>query len=250
MNNLINTSTHAGLLYAVKASLSQDARFETISNNLANIETPGYKADEFSFDESLNEVISTNYTEGQNKHTGNSLDVALNSSIFFSVDTQNGTRYTKAGNFTLDAERTLVTQNGDPVLGENGPITINGEDFTIDDKGGVWVDGTNVSTLALYDFGPLDPDAEWTFSAPGATYSDLKKEGSTYYRFDGEEDQLRKAENPMVSQGFLEQSNVFAIGEMVKMIDTQRSYESYNKILQAFIETDKKATGEVARLAG
>jgi len=248
MDNIINSTVHFGLARAVKASLSQQARYEMIANNLANVETPGFKADRFSFSETLNEVVTTDLSQGQTRHTGNKLDMAIDGVNFFTVETPQGTRYTRNGTFTLNNENVLVTKNGDPVLGKNGPITIEGNDLVIDEDGNVWVDGANVDTLKIAQFGGDNPDSEWIFGAEGATSEKLKKSGNSYFKYDGDENEVKEAEKFKVSQGYIEQSNVLVMSEMVRLIETQRNFESFNKILQTFVETDTKATNEVGKL--
>jgi len=249
MSELINSAVNFGLSQAVQASLSQDARYDMIANNLANIETPGFKGDMMSFDETLDEVVTTDFVDGQTRHTGNVLDVSLNTGMFFSVETPGGTRFTRNGSFSLNSEGTLISSNGHPIMGQNGPITINGNNVVINEIGEVYVDGQNVDTLKIVNFGGDSIDEGWIFGEEGSRLEDLKKEGSSYFRYDGENQNLPQADNVKVSQGTLEQSNISAMNQMIRLIETQRSFQSYHKIIQAFMETDTKAVTDVGRLA-
>jgi flagellar basal-body rod protein FlgG len=249
MSELINSAVNFGLSQAVQSSLSQDARYDMIANNLANIETPGFKGDMMSFDEALDEVITTDFEDGQTQHTGNVLDVSVNNGMFFSVETPGGIRYTRNGSFSLNAEGVLVSSNGHPIMGQNGPITINGNNIIINEVGDVIVDGQNVDTLKIVNFGSDNIDEGWIFGEEGSRLEDLKKEGSSYFRFDGENQNLPQADNAKVSQGTLEESNVSAMNQMIRLIETQRNFEAYHKIIAAFMETDTKAVTDVGRLA-
>jgi flagellar basal-body rod protein FlgG len=248
MSDVINSAANYGLSMAVRSSLSQDARYDMIANNLANIETPGFKGDMMSFDETLDEVVTTDFKDGQTKHTGNPLDVSVSDGLFFSVETPVGTRFTRNGSFSLNAEGMLITSNGHPVLGQNGPINIVGSDVVINEAGQVMVDGQAVDTLKIVDFGGNNIKDGWIFGEEGSSLEALKKEGSSYFRLEGDNQNLPQAENVKVSQGTLEQSNIAAMEQMIKLIETQRGFEAYHKIISAFMETDAKAISDVGRL--
>jgi len=248
MSDVINSAANFGLSMAVRSSLSQDARYDMIANNLANVETPGFKGDMLSFDEALDEVVTTDYTDGQTRHTGNPLDISVGDGLFFSVETPGGTRFTRNGSFSLNAEGMLITSNGHPVLGQNGPININGNNVVINEAGEVMVDGQTIDTLKIVDLGGNNINEGWIFGEEGSSLEQLKKEGSSYFRLDGEENNLPQAEDVKVSQGTLEQSNVSTMSQMIKLIETQRSFEAYHKIINTFMETDTKAVSDVGRL--
>jgi len=176
---------------------------------------------------------TTDFSPGPIRHTGNELDVALETPGFFKIQTPRGIRYTRDGAFKLDVDRTLVTHNGDPVLGQNGPITINGKNVTIEPDGGVVVENEPVDTISVVDFRNLDL---------------VKKEGSSYYVFQGQERDIFTAENISVQNGYIEQSNVNPTGEMVKMVMSLRVFESAQKAIQFMDEITSKMVNEVGRL--
>jgi len=202
---------------------------------VANISTNAFKKDIISFHQilSMKNSSTTDFSPGPIRHTGNELDVALESPGFFKIQTPRGIRYTRDGAFRLDVDRTLVTQNGDPVLGQNGPITINGKNVTVEPDGRVVVENEPVGTISVVDFRNLDL---------------LKKEGSSYYVFQGEERDILIAENINVQNGYIEQSNVNPTGEMVKMVMSLRVFESAQKAIQFIDEITSKMVNEVGPL--
>jgi flagellar basal-body rod protein FlgF len=225
----------SGIYKLVDGSLVQKVRFDTISNNLANISTNGFKKDIISFHQilSMKNSSTTDFSPGAVRYTGNELDVALESPGFFKIQTPKGMRYTRDGAFKLDADRTLVTHNGDPVLGENGPITINGGNVIIDRDGRVVTDNEPAGTISVVDF--RNPEL-------------LRKEGSSYYVYQGEKKDIFTAEKIDVQNGYIEQSNVNSTVEMVKMVEALRVFESAQKAIQCMDEIASKMVNEVGRL--
>lgn len=225
----------SGIYEAITGGLFAKQRMEIITNNLANVNTTGFKKDVLTFDEVLKEKQSTDLSQGGLNYTGNQLDVALGEKGFFKIQTDRGIRYTRNGSFLLDAENMLVTQNGNRVLGENGPIQIKGAEIAISTSGDVSVDGSHVATLSAVDF----------------THRNfLTKEGNSLYVYDDPkgEGSILDPDPISVKQGYLEASNVNPVEEMTKMIMTLRTYESYVKVMQTFDEADSKLINEVGRL--
>ncbi len=217
----------SGIYTLIDGALVHQLRFETISNNLANLNTNAFRKDIISFNEalSMNYVSETDFTPGPVRHTGNDLDVALEGQGFFKVQTPKGMRYTRDGAFTLNAQGVLVTRSGDVVLGENGPITITGGKMTITNDGQVVVDDTAVDKLMLVEF-----------KRPQF----LRKEGSSYYFHQGEENEVLAAAETSVKQSYLEGSNVNPTAEMIKMVEAYRSFESAQKAIQTIDEITSK----------
>jgi flagellar basal-body rod protein FlgF len=229
-----------GIYQAIRGSLIQGRRFDIISNNLANVSTTGFKKETLTFDRTLQEYVTTDLGQGDLRPTGNPLDIALEGDGFFRIKTPRGIRYTRDGNFCLNADGVLVTENGDPVLGENGTIVIGRGDIAIDTQGRIKVkvdaqdeDEKVVDTLSVVIF--VRPER-------------LQKEGLSYCVYNGDQREILKTEKVLVKQGHLEESNVMAVEEMTKMIETLRTYESYQKIIQTFDETSYKAINEVGRV--
>ncbi|MBW2245639.1 MAG: flagellar hook-basal body protein [Deltaproteobacteria bacterium] len=217
----------SGSYNLIDGSLTQQLKFETVANNMANMNTNGFKKNIISFNEALemNSISKIDFTQGPVRYTGNELDVALDSKGFFKIQTANGIRYTRDGAFKLDETGTLATWNGDSVLGQNGPITIDGSKVSIGGDGQVQVDGESVDRLMVVDF-----------ESPQL----LKKEGGSCYSYTGEENEISTVENVRVQQNYLESSNVNSTEEMIKMIETYRVFESVQKAIQSIDKvTDK-----------
>lgn len=217
----------------VQAALIQEKKFEIVSNNLANADTTGFKADILSFDQMLKAHMTVDLTQGDIKMTGNKLDLALASEGFFKVQTSHGVRYTRDGSFLLNRENALVTQAGEAVLGEEGPISIEGKDIYINEDGTVQVDGESVGKLSIV-----------SFRYPEKLY----KEGSSLFAYKGVPLDEQTPPDVSVKQGSLERPNVTTVVEMTKMIETMRFYESFQKVIQSFDETNAKAINEVGKL--
>jgi len=223
---------YSGIYDAVRGCRIQKLRFDAIASNMANITTGAFKKDVISFDELLGLHTVTDFSQGNIRYTGNPLDVALQGEGFFKVETPAGIRYTRNGRFARNADGVIVTQNGDPVLGERGPILIHGNNVSIDSEGRVVVDNTEVDRLPVYKF----ERSEY-----------LQKEGLSYYIYRGDEEEVFRADDTLVKGGYLEESNVVIAEEMVKMMDTLRTFESYQKVLQSFDETDGRVINEVGK---
>ena len=164
----------SGILSGARA---QEIRLEVLSNNMANVNTVGFKGDRVfripATSTSVPEEISgasladnplsdssnppvctfTNFEQGHMKGTGNALDMALDGEGFFSIQTPQGIQYTRKGNFALNSNGTLVTQEGYPVLGKGGSeILISGQEVVVGAGGAIIVDGMEVDSLNIVDF--------------------------------------------------------------------------------------------------
>ena len=223
---------------------------EIVANNLANVSTTGFKAQrEFyrSFAAAVNApapntTITTvsqavrqavnqfgvlggtrmDLSQGTLEMTGNDTDVALESTGFFAVLTNQGLRYTRDGSFRLDKDRYLVTQQGDRVLseqtnGKNQPIQIPSGKPTISQDGSISVDGALVARLRIEDFPAGTP---------------LKQEGDTYIT--APSGAGKPPVNTTLRQGALETSNSNAIRNTVTLIDLERSAQLMEKALSIF----------------
>ncbi|OPL16120.1 MAG: hypothetical protein AVO38_08580 [delta proteobacterium ML8_D] len=218
-------------------------RLDSVTNNIANVDTPGFKAEElyflrgdsegFSGESQLRQIMVTNYSPGVVQKTDNVLDVAIQGEGFFVVQTKNGLAYTRDGRFTLNEKRQLVTQEGNYVLGKSGKIVISADNVQISEHGAINIDGNEVDTLKIVDFLNL---------------SDLRKIGNGLYQDSAGSAEPSIIKNPEIQSGYLELSNVQAIREMVEMINIQRSFESYQKVIQTIQDQDKLSTNRVGKL--
>lgn len=228
---------------------------EVSSNNLANSDTPGYKKEvalarsfpdmllyrlndpvaqrgkapyvgKISMGVQLSDVV-TSYNNGTIQQTGNPLQLALMGEGYFTVNTPQGERFTRNGEFNISPEGLLVTSDGYTVMGESGEIAITAGEFSVDDQGRIVSGGKMVDKLRIVTF-----------------TENPVKEGSTLFRGDNPEEM----EAPSVAQGFIESSNALAIEEMMNMINITRAYESNQKVMQTQDATLEKAVNEIARL--
>lgn len=248
-----------GIYSLLSAAKAQQRRLETTSNNLANVNTPGFKGDQAVFREFLNDAIGqdleseeeqfvhhefispfsyggTSYTitdgivpnmsNGSFKNTGKNLDIAIGSRGFFTVETPHGQRYTRNGQFQRNADGFLITQSGDKVLGEKGPIQLNGSSIVIGNTGTIMVDGKNIDNLKITDF---------------KKESELMKLGNNYWVPHNKTQIPQKAENISIMQGFIESSNVNTVPEMVNMITVNRAFGASQNAIRSIDELDSKS---------
>lgn len=219
--------------YAVQGALRQEKNLEIQANHMANSATTGFKSQVLSFDEMLQAHMTLDTRQGDLVATESPLDLAISGDGFFKIQTDQGIRYTRNGNFSLDTGGTLVTGGGDVVLGDNGPITIDGNVITINDAGEIDVDETVVGTLKIV-----------SFEAP----EQLTKEGNSLLSYGGPETDEIVPAHIEVRQGRLEQSNVEVVREMTDMVTTNRFYESFQKLMQTIDELNAKAVSEVGKI--
>jgi len=217
----------SGISGLVDGTLIQQLRCDTISNNLANLSTKGFKRDVLSFDEVLTQKMHSapDFSQGPVQHTGNPFDFALDGQGFFKVQTQKGVRYTRDGALGLDKENTLVNRNGDSILGDNGPIRIEGTEVSVGTDGQIQVDGVPVDRISVVDF--KDPRL-------------LLKEGASYYVDPGKAEEIPRPERTALHQGYLEESNVDLTEEMIRMVEAFRAFEAMQKGIQSIDEMTGK----------
>jgi len=222
----------SGIYNLIDGSITQQLRFETIANNMANSNTNGFKKDIISFYEALDmqSISETDFSQGPVRYTGNDLDVALGSKGFFKIQTPNGLRYTRDGAFSINVEGILVTGSGDTVLGQNGPITIENGEVYIGRDGQVVVNNESVDKLLVVDF----DDTQL-----------LKKEGRSYYSYQGENSGISTATDTEIQHKYLESSNVNPTQEVIKMIETYRAFESVEKAIQSIDELTAEMVSDV-----
>lgn len=230
-------------IYAAASGMDlRQVVLNVVSNNLVNVTTPGFKQDRVvatSFPEVLIWHLErrpvqpvgtwpyaaavaatvTDFTPGPLRETGIATDLALGGAGYFTVETAEGPRYTRHGSFRVDGEGYLVTVYGDRVLGEDGPLRVEGSDFTVAEDGTVLRGGQTVGRLAITSF----PD-------PGV----LQKEGSDYFSAPGGGGE--PAQGVIVHQGYLEEANVAVADQMVELMAALRSYAAAARLVQAHDE--------------
>ena len=210
----------SGIYNLIDGSMTQQLRFETLANNIANSSTNGFKKDVISFHQALDmqSYSRIDFTQGPIRYTGNDLDVALGADGFLKIQTHDGLRYTRDGALSVNTKGYLVTGSGDVVLGKNGPISVSGGRVSIGQDGQVMVNNEPADILLVVNFDK--PEL-------------LKKEGASYYSYQGDNKEISIKTDSVIKQGYLESSNVNATQEMIEMIETFRAFESVEKAIQA-----------------
>jgi flagellar basal-body rod protein FlgF len=234
-----NTQTIAAL-----GAFRQQTRIDhLIANNLSNVQTTGFKREVPVFKDVLsqasgrfrkigNDPVKISFIPGTIQKTGNDLDLAIEGEGFFKVETPNGGRYTRSGNFGLNKDKVLINADGFPVLGQKGEITLTGQKITVGGNGSIAVDGNEVDQIAVVSFPDLNV---------------LNKEGHTLLKMESRETEMAAGQSQVV-QGALEASNVNPVEEMINLMDSFRTYQSCLKIIQADDSLDSKAVNEVGRV--
>ena len=223
----------------VQGGLRQERKLEAVSNNLANVDTSGYKKDVVSFDRTFKAQLNKDFGQGDLVETGNPFDLALAGEGFFKVETPDGIYYTRDGSFSLDNGGILVDMNGNPVMGQGGAIAIDPNETTaegpeINEAGEIFLNGEVVGVLDVVTFADKDK---------------LEKLGNSLLSYNGDPADEIAVELPelKVKQWTVEGSNVKAVDEMVKMIDYHRMFETFTKSMLTFDEVDEKAILEVGK---
>lgn len=236
-----------GMYRAVSGCVVQQERLDTASTNMANANDIGYKAARLSvglkgMPNSHNDAVQVggkfiDFSEGARQNTNNKLDLALEGDGFFVVQTPKGNAYTRKGNFSLNAQKVLVTQDGLPILGQNGPVQIMGNDIRISGDGAIQVDGMEIDKLRLA-----------TFPQP---YPFDTNSGSLFFpkaQDNGQVVQESPAPSAVVQQGQIELSNTNLMKEMARLIEISTSYETCQKVIQTVDEMDQKIISETNRM--
>jgi flagellar basal-body rod protein FlgF/flagellar basal-body rod protein FlgG len=240
--------------YALSTALiARTQALDTIANNLANASTTGYLAEQNVFSSvltasgnamasPLNRAINDygvmggtklDMSQGALQKTGNDLDLAVQGSGFFVVQTANGPVYSRDGAFQVSSKGQLVTAQGDPVMGQKGSLTILPGPVSISPDGTISSNGAVTGKLKLVSF------------PAGTTLNSL---GSTYYTAPA--NSAVAATDSTVQQGALESSNVNPVSGMVELITAQRSDEMMQRALSMFnSEIDKTATQDLPKVS-
>jgi flagellar basal-body rod protein FlgF len=246
------------LLIGLSRQMTLERQLDVVANNVANVNTTGYKADRSLFQEYVmssahednfvgrDRLISHvtdgasfhDFTQGPNEQTKNPLDVAIDGKAFLVVQTPEGERYTRDGSLQINNQGQLVTASGNPVLGTSGPIVFQPTDkeISITDDGGVSVlEGVNRidsvrGKLRLVSF---------------AQAQNLLKEGSNLFSA-GEGAGPRPDVTSKVHQGFIEKSNVNSVTEMSRLIEVTRAYTQMATLLQQQSDLHKSAIEKLA----
>lgn len=234
--------------------LTQSRRLSGISNNIANIDTPGYKKQHISsttFGDILISRIDSHsvtpigklgaistvdktkviHSEGSLNNTGRNQDFAIKGEGFFAVQGQNGSLYyTRNGSFNVDQDGYLTLSGVGRVVGKNGAIRVGTDNFTSDDQGSIFVNGSTVDKIAVYNFSDynnlkLAPNGLFT-AASGAV----------------------QEQTPQILWKTLEGSNVDTAKELTDAISAQRTLQSCSESLKMYDQVLQKAVTDIAKI--
>lgn len=237
------------LYVGLSAQVALEAKMAVTANNVANINTPGYRAQNALFHEyvsdqrRMKEDVSLVYDYGQYqvtdpgpiKLTGNPLDVALVGPGFMGVQTPAGVQYTRAGNFGLSSTGEIVNSRGEKVADQGGgtiSVPADAKFISIDEKGAVSTDQGEIGNLMMVEF---------------KDYQKMEPAGNGNYKT---EEQPTPAVDTRMLQGKVEGSNVQGVVEMTRMIDVAREYQSMQRMVQSEHERQRTAIQRLLRTNG
>ncbi|SRR5579883_3157770 len=248
------------LLVGLSRQTTLERQIEVIANNIANVNTTGYKADQSLFEEFLTSGAHEDnfigkdrrvsyvqdrgtyrdFSQGALQQTSNPLDIAIDGDAFLAVQATGGERYTRDGNLQLNGQGQLVTAGGEPVLGTSGPITFQptDHDINISPDGTITVVEANARAdtirgkLRLVSF---------------SDQQSLQKQGNNLYAASN-----GAAAQPdlkaTIKQGYIEKSNVNSVAEMGRMIEVSRTYTQIANLLQQQSDLHKNAINQLAEI--
>lgn len=268
-----------GIFTAVSGAIAQSAKLDTIANNLANVNTPGFKRDGQLFKEYLTSYEKepglitvprvpssiesfhdmgggdksyvdldgtwTDYSQGALKQTGNPLDCALEGDGFYEVATPDGVRLTRNGNFNIDNEGKLVTKQGFPVLAagaSGGDPAARQIRIPVEGRANITVSPSGEIFQGAQNLAKLS-------IVTVAQKDGLQKQGMNLYNFrENFQPEVVAAKDVTIHQGWIEGSNVNPVKEMTEMIAATRTFETTQKAIQAYDQMAGKAANDIAKL--
>jgi flagellar basal-body rod protein FlgG len=268
---------HRGLYTGAIGMLVQWSHLNNIANNLANVDTTGYKKDETVFKEfpkmpihrlydnyswtprgklderpgvgwlgtgvGIDGVIPI-FAPGKIKHTRNDFDLAIIGEGFFVIEAPWGEAYTKNGAFTISQDGYLVTQDGYRVLGKKGPIPVEKGNFFVHEESG-WI---LINEEGITHDWKTPKKVDKLRIVKFDDVSRLKKRGDCFFEATKDSGPPQEMDKVRILQGCLEGSNVEPVEELVRMIEVQRIYEACQKTVHAFDETIRLAITDVGRV--
>lgn len=228
-----------------RAGARKLTQLDFVTNNIANASTSGFKSEHLYYAMkgknaqegamiNLGSTVSKmDFSQGTLKVTGNTFDVAIEGEGFFTIQTKQGNAYTRNGSFVLNKNKELVTPAGDYVLGESGKkIVIDGNSVNVDKDGSIYADENLVGKIKISAF----KDPYGLVRSTDGRFVDEGKAG------------LKKADAYSISGGYLEMSNVNAVREMTDMIEIQRAFETYQKVILTLQNMDSISTNRIGKL--
>jgi flagellar basal-body rod protein FlgF len=246
------------LLIGLSRQAALERQLDAIANNIANVNTAGFKADNTLFEEYLNTPAHEDnfigqdrrvsfvedrgtwrdFKQGPTSETKNPLDVAIDGSAFLAVQTPAGERYTRDGGLHIDNQGQLVTVAGNPVLGTGGVIVFQPTDHDIN----ITPDGT---ITVVEGNGRTDSIRGNLRLVNFADAQKMLKEGFNLFSA-GQGGAAQIDTKSTVRQGYIEQSNVNAVAEMSRMMEVSRAYTQIATLMQQQSDLQKNAIQQLA----
>jgi flagellar basal-body rod protein FlgF len=273
------------LWVSLSGAVAQQQNVDTIANNVANANTPGFKKDQLVFKEYLtalersqnhidipnkefkpkdfyhsggneNSYVKvdgsyTDFQQGQLSPTGNPLDLAVNGRAFLEVLTPQGLRFTRKGSLTLSKNNELVTSEGFRVLSSlpAGEAPANGQATQLQDPKSRIITIPNGSSISINLEGDIRVDRNDVGKISLVEFNDihaLKKEGTSLY-INPYANNISSNSNSTIHQGFIEESNVNVVNEISDLIKANRHFESIQKAIKAYDNISGRAVNDISR---
>jgi flagellar basal-body rod protein FlgF len=245
-------------LVGLSRQMTLRRQLDVVANNIANINTTGFKAERTIFEEYLSpgarednfvgrdrrvsfvqdRATMHDFAGGANEQTKNPLDIAIDGNAFLAVQTPGGERYTRDGSMQINSQGQLVTAGGQPVLGTNGPIVFQQTDHDIN----ISQDGT---VTVLEGINRIDSIRGKIRMVNFAQPQRLVKDGSNLFSA-GPGANPQPSTTSKLNQGFIEKSNVSSVAEMTRMIDVTRAYTELSNMLQSQADARRTAIEKLA----
>lgn len=254
----------------LSGAIAQERVLEMIANNLANVNTVGFKGDRVTFtsiepepeknyanplppanykispEKLLNQIGNEIYyvgvadqirdpAQGHPIETKNPTDLMIEGDGMLAVNTPDGMRYTRNGSLAVSRDGLLGSKDGMPIMGEKGNIPLGAAAFEINNSGEVWQGEQMIDRIALYQF---DDDTM------------LERTGDNLFHYGGPDEARQQVKFGNVRQGYLESSNVNAIKNITDMIVAHRSYEAYQKAVKNFDSMMEKSSNTIGEVRG
>lgn len=246
-----------GFYTLTSGMLTQQRKIDISGNNIANMNTAGYKKEQaitsnfgslliskykqngiHEESEPLNNISqirtvvenNTIHSQGTLEETGNMTDFAIMGAGFFSIDNQGQILYTRNGSFNIDEEGYLVLKDAGRVQGEFGDIYIGSDKFEFAEDGSIIVDDEVVDNIAVYDF--ID-------------YNNLNKYGEGMFISNVEPDLV---DYPIIKNQIIERSNVNVTEELTGIMSSQRALQTAAQALKIYDMINDKAVNEIGKI--
>jgi flagellar basal-body rod protein FlgF len=232
----------SGIYTAMTGAVAQSQALDVTANNIANAETTGFRAEKVSFAEALAQKPSMIHagiagaapdsTRGTFRDTANPLDCAINGEGWFGVQTPQGVKYTRAGDFKLDDSGRLVTSQGYPVRAQGGgelSIPPGAAEIHIEGDGSLVADGSSVGQIEIAQFAPAG----------------LQRAGQNLFSAKAGVRPLSGGETPEIMSGTLESANFETVRGVIDLVKISRVYEALHRMVETYKQIDERSARDI-----